>query len=94
MAALTIAELKTYLRVDGDADDDTIAALMLAAEQYMTNAGVTVDYANRLTGLCVKQFCAWQYDHRGDDSAPPQALTIILEQLRISTDSATAGEWE
>lgn len=86
---LTLQEVKKYLRVDGSTDDDVIEDLMLAAEQYMTNAGVTVDYTNRLTALCVKLYCVWMYDHRADDSDAPPALLLTLEQLRNATGSMT-----
>ena len=89
MATLTLTEVKNYLRVDVAADDETIADLMQAAYQYITNAGVTVDYANRLTALCVKMFCAWQYENRGNDAAPPPAMLLVLEQLRHATGSMT-----
>ena len=91
MAALTLTEVKNYLRVDVTADDAEIQDLMDSAEQYVTNAGVTVDYSNRLTARAVKLYCAWLYDHRADDTPEPPALALTLEQLRHATGSMTEG---
>lgn len=40
MAGPTMDDLKTYLRIDGDEDDDILVLLIEAANEYLTDAGV------------------------------------------------------
>ncbi|TRB11759.1 phage gp6-like head-tail connector protein [Agrobacterium tumefaciens] len=43
MAAVTLAEVKTHVRVDYDSDDAYLTGLTNAAESYLSSIGVTAD---------------------------------------------------
>ena len=61
---MELAEVKTFLRVDGTEEDVLIASLQLAAEIFIANAGVIKDYTNELYGLAIKLLTLHWYDKR------------------------------
>jgi uncharacterized phage protein (predicted DNA packaging) len=61
---MELDEIKTFLRVDGTDEDGLIEGLQLGAETYLTNAGVTKDYANDLYKLAVKMLIIHWYENR------------------------------
>ena len=41
---MDLEELKLFLRIDGEEEDSFIEGLQIAAEEYLTNAGIKKDY--------------------------------------------------
>lgn len=83
-----LAAVKRYMRVDGDEDDEVIAALYEAAVLYLRNAGVDEERETLpLYNLCVWSLTLHYYDHRdavGTESAFPIGLRPILNQLKLT----------
>ncbi len=61
---MEITELKEFLRIDGTDEDALIKGLQTAAEEYLTNAGVNIDYTKQLYKLSVKILVNHWYDNR------------------------------
>ena len=61
---MEISEIKEFLRLDTDDEDILISGLKLAAEEYLTNAGVTKDYTKELYKLVVKILVSHWYENR------------------------------
>lgn len=85
---MLLAEIKLYLRVDDISEDEFIASLQIAAEEYLTNAGVVKDYTKELYKLAVKLLISNWYENRdivtiGTVSTKlDYSLSHILIQLR------------
>lgn len=84
-------DLRMYLRVDGTEDDTTIGTLQKAAEEYLTNAGVPIDYTKELYALAIKLLVSHWYDNRmiqSDKTANklPFSLDAIIIQLKYGGD--------
>lgn len=81
---MELAELKLYLRVDNDDDDQFIETLQQAAIEYLINAGV-VQTDNALYALAVKLLVAHWYENR-------QAVIIgqVSKQLEYSLQAVLA----
>jgi len=88
MAALTLAEVKNYLRVDFDDDDALIASLMSVADEYL-KASVgdlydnTSERAKTLSLIVISDL----YDNRGlSDKASSNVRRLVEDfslQLRL-----------
>ena len=84
---MEIEELKLFLRIDGDYEDTLIATLQLAAEEYITNAGVTKDYTKPTYGLAIKILVGHWYENRGAIGKTDKlafSLDTILLQLKYT----------
>lgn len=82
---MELQELKNYLRVDFEDDDPLIQSLQVAAEQYITNAGITKDYTMELYKLAVKLLVGHWYDNRevvGQAQKLAYSLESIIVQLK------------
>lgn len=80
-------EIKQFLRVDGSEEDVLIESLQLAAEEYMTNAGVTKDYSKELYKLGIKLLVGHWYENRsivGKEDKIAFSLDTIVTQLKYS----------
>src|SRR5690606_24507498 len=88
MAILTIDEVKTWLRVDGNEEDGLIQMLIGAAEEYLRNATNTeFDETNQLAKLFCLVLCADWYENRdliGQQPSDKVRFTIqsIMTQLQ------------
>lgn len=77
--------LKTYLRIDGSEDDDVLALLVGAAEEYLANSGVTPPESgdSKLYDLAV---CLRVHRERARDEKEVErverSLTSIILQLK------------
>lgn len=67
MAAPTIDEVKSYLRIDHPDEDVTLALLIEAAEEYMAKAGV-VNVDGALYKLAVLLHVSMHYENRNPDT--------------------------
>lgn len=83
-----ISDVKEYLRVDTDSDDEQIASLMSAAKEYLKNAGITENYAkeSKLYNLAVCMLVVNWYDNRcpvGQANEKMKfSLNAIMQQLK------------
>ena len=63
---ISLNEIKTYCRIDGTEDDSLLQALIGAAKEYLTGAGVMEPETDSpLYLLAVKAMVLHFYDHRG-----------------------------
>lgn len=88
---MELENLKKYPRIDedDDSDNETIKDLQKAAEEYLTNAGVKIDYEKQLYCLAVKLLVTHWYDNRiittdKNQSKLPFSLDAIIMQLKFS----------
>lgn len=88
MAILTVEEAKTWLRVDGEDEDNLIGLLIGAAETYLNNTvEVEFDGTNQLAKLFCLVLCADWYENRdliGQQPSDKVRFTVqsILAQLQ------------
>ncbi len=76
---VTIDEVKDYLRLDGNAEDDFLTALISSAEQLCTDIART-EIADKPTArIAVLYAVAYLYEHR--EEADHKALTLTLRAL-------------
>lgn len=89
---MPLEELKKYLSVDYDEDDELLSSLMEAAEEYLLNAGIKKNYTKKLYTLAVKLLVKNWYDDEesisiGNKNDKAQfALNSILTQLKYCGD--------
>ena len=98
MAALTIADIKLYLRVEHTADDALITALLSAASSYInektgkTKCGETAIAEDQVYRLGVQLLCAHWYENRGVEI--PGSLTKISHSIDAIIDHISlCGEY-
>lgn len=90
---MSLEELKKYLCIDCDEDDDLLLSLLEASEEYLTNAGVKKDYRKKLYSLAVKLLVKNWYDDEesisiGNKNDKAQfALNSIITQLKYCGDN-------
>lgn len=87
-----LKEVKDYIRVDYDLDDENIKTFILSAETLLKSHGVKKDYDNELYKIAVFMLVAIWYDNRGiaDQSREiPFGVTRIIKQLNILNDYGT-----
>jgi uncharacterized phage protein (predicted DNA packaging) len=89
-------ELKKYLRVTTDDEDEIVEGLQLAAEEYLTNAGIKKDYEKKLYKLAVKLLVSHWYENRMIQSEKTQtklsfSLEAIIMQLQFPSDTVETG---
>lgn len=84
---MNVDELKLYLRIDGTEEDILIQGLQLAAEEYMTNAGVNKDYTKELYKLAIKLLVSHWYENRsivGKADKLAFSLDTMILQLKCT----------
>jgi uncharacterized phage protein (predicted DNA packaging) len=86
-------ELKLFIKNDGTDEDTLINALQVAAESYLSNAGVIMDYTNELYKLAIKLLVSNWYENRTASSEKalskiPFGLDTIIVQLCCSQTTA------
>ena len=85
-AAAALEACKTYMRVDGDDDNELITGLMAAAKEYLAGAGIAEPEADSpLYTLAVHSLTLHYYDHRdavGGEAPLPTGLRPIINQLK------------
>ncbi len=76
---VTIDEVKDYLRLDGNAEDEFLQTLIATAEQLCTDIART-EIADKPTArIAVLYAVAYLYEHR--EEADHKALTLTLRAL-------------
>ena len=87
---MDLEELKLFLRIDGEEEDSSIEGLQIAAEEYLTNAGIKKDYTKELYKLAIKILISHWYENRAVEtvgknvSKIPFGLDTILIQLKYT----------
>lgn len=79
-----LEEIKNYMRIDEDYDDNLINSLIEAANLYMINAGVK-KFENDLYKLAIKMLVLHWYDNReviGEAKKLAFSLDNIITQLQ------------
>lgn len=61
---MDLQELKLFLKLDDNEEDVLIQSLQLAAEEYMSNAGVIKNYSKELYKLAIKMLVSHWYENR------------------------------
>ena len=85
---LKIDEIKNYLRIDNNLDDDLLINLVIAAHAYLINAGV-MKAEGPLYDLAVKLLVAHWYENRevvGKADKLAFSLEAIITQLKYCGD--------
>lgn len=77
---VTVDEMKNYLRVDDDADDDLIKSILEASEKLCADVLRVEELPSQEnTKVAVMYAAAYLYEHR--EEADHHALTITLRSL-------------
>lgn len=90
---MDLDELKLFLRIDGDEENDLIEGLKTAAEEYLTNAGVNKNYQKKLYGLAVKKLVLHWYENPeviGKTDETQFGLRGMITQLKYTQVEVTA----
>lgn len=74
---LTLEEIQTYCRVDGD--DDLVLMMKLSAEEYLKGAGIPVSYDDYTYKLTVLSLISYYYDERVSSGAPDNINDAIIQ---------------
>lgn len=86
-------EVKNYIRVDYDYDDEEIRMFILSAETFLRSHGVKKDYENELYKIAIFMLVSIWYDNRGLQEQGlreiPFGVTRIIRQLNILNDYGT-----
>lgn len=88
MAALTLTEVKNYLRVDFSDDDALIASLMSVADEYLkSSVGATYDNTSERAKILLLLVISDLYDNRGlSDKASGNVRKLVDDfslQMRL-----------
>lgn len=90
---MDLREIKDFLRIDFDEDDDYILSLKSAAESYLKNAGIVVSYSNSLYILAIKLLVSHWYENReviGNDKKMAYSLCNIITQLKYCHENVNS----
>ena len=87
---MELEELKIYLKLDDNEEDDFVQTLLISAEEYLTNAGITKDYTKELYKLAIKILVAHWFENRAVETVGKNvtkiafSLEVILVQLKYT----------
>ena len=87
---MNLGDLKFFLIIDHDEEDELINGLQLSAEEYLTNAGINKDYSKELYKLAIKILVSHWYENRFVENVGKNVTKIafgldtILIQLKYS----------
>lgn len=81
---MDLDEVKLYLKLDTDDEDELILELISAAEMYLESSGITPDYINSQYKLAVKMLVAEYYDGRTLNGTMGIMFKSIIVQLASS----------
>lgn len=84
---MTLEEIKMFIKVDGDFENEFITMLQLGAEEYLQEAGIVKDYNKHRYGLCVCMLVKNWYDNREITSKEvkeqPYGIRTLIQQLQM-----------
>ena len=87
---MDLDELKQFLKVDGSDLDVVLAGYQAAAEQYLANAGVTINYPNALYKVVVSMIVGTFLENpnlvanSGNMDGLSMTIGSLIAQLRLS----------
>ena len=87
---MDLDELKQFLKVDGNDLDVVLAGYQAAAEQYLANAGVTINYTNALYKVVVSMIVGTFLENpnlvasSGNMDGLSMTIGSLIAQLRLS----------
>lgn len=90
MIILTLEEIKVFLKVDHEEEDNFIEGLKISAEEYLTNAGIKKDYSKELYKLAIRILVSHWYENRAVETIGKNVTKIafgldtILIQLKYT----------
>lgn len=88
-----LKEIKNYIRVDCDEDDENIIMFILSAKKFLLSHGVKQDYNNELYKMALFMLVSIWYDNRGlqgqDSREIPFGVSRIIRQLNMLNDYGT-----
>jgi hypothetical protein len=78
MGKLTLRDVKSYLRIEEDYDDENkdLDELILFSKMYLLNAGIT-EIDNPIYRLAQKILIDDRYGHRGSQEVTPKAQSSV-----------------
>ncbi len=82
---MDIKDIKVFLRIDHDEEDELIQSLIKSGEEYLENAGCKTNYDSELYNLAVKMLISHWYENRGLIGSVDfikYSLESIIYQLR------------
>jgi len=93
---ISLEEVKTYCRIDGDLEDGLLQSLLQAAKDYLAGAGIDEPEDDvPLYGLCVKALVLDYYDRRGLTQRPDPyevpGVRNAINQLKLRAEAARAA---
>ena len=87
---MDLDELKQFLKVDGNDLDVVLIGYQAAAEQYLANAGVTINYTNALYKVVVSMIVGTFLENpnlvasSGNMDGLSMTIGSLIAQLRLS----------
>ena len=87
---MDLEELKLFLKIDDNEEDNLIQGLQLSAEEYLANAGIIKDYTKELYKLAIKILISHWYENRAVETVGKNAskiafgLDTIIIQLKYT----------
>ena len=89
---IRVADVKTYCRIDGEAEDALLCALIETAKDYLAGAGIPEpEKASPRYLLAVEALVLHYYDYRGLTEAPaPSAIpgiSNLIVQLKLEAEA-------
>lgn len=82
---MDIQDIKLFLRIGHDEEDDLLNSLKIASEEYLYNAGCIKNYENELYKLSIKLLIVHWYENRGligNATYVKHSLESMIYQLR------------
>lgn len=86
---MELSEIKQFLKIDNNDQDAVLTTCQAAAEQYLTNTGITKDYTNALYKVVVIAIMGAMFENptitdiKSVENTSGIALNAIITQLRI-----------
>lgn len=80
---MTLDEVRVFLRIDDNTENELITALMLAAEEYLLGSGIEKDYSKEIYKLTVKMLIANWYENRNMTDKKLQEIPYGIKALIV-----------
>jgi len=93
---ITLADVKLYCRIDGDAEDTLLQSLVSAAKDYLAGAGIPEPSGeDPRYGLAVKAVVLDHYDRRGLTQRPDPydvpSIRNLINQMKLQNAAQRAA---
>lgn len=87
---MELSEIKLYCHIEDDIEDTEVLDMQKAAEEYLLNAGISLNYEDFRYKLAVKMLISHWYENRGAliigsiSKDMEHGLDSLLTQLQLS----------